>query len=218
LLLALVVALGALGVGYAMWSDTITIDGTVNTGTVDITVDNYSATYVYKIVDTHGTVISATPLPTSKNNLLVASAVATSAGDDAVTLTYDNLFPIFDANGEPAAFCADFAGTYVGTIPVHIYAEISTKDAWLEDLWEAGYVGIKYQVWDAAGSPITFPDCVIQLHEGDKYEVALCITIPQDDNDGTTTQEWLSGQSGSFTAKIVAYQWNETYTPPVSAP
>jgi len=32
LALALVLALGALGVGYAMWTDTVTINGTVNTG------------------------------------------------------------------------------------------------------------------------------------------------------------------------------------------
>ena len=34
LLLALVLALGTLGVGYAMWSDTLTITGNVNTGEV----------------------------------------------------------------------------------------------------------------------------------------------------------------------------------------
>jgi len=32
--LALVMALGGLGVGYAMWSDTLTITGNVNTGEV----------------------------------------------------------------------------------------------------------------------------------------------------------------------------------------
>jgi hypothetical protein len=36
LCLALVFALGALGVGYAMWSDTLYIDGTVYTGDVDV--------------------------------------------------------------------------------------------------------------------------------------------------------------------------------------
>jgi len=34
--LALVLALGALGVGYAMWSDTLVIDGTINTGNVEV--------------------------------------------------------------------------------------------------------------------------------------------------------------------------------------
>jgi hypothetical protein len=37
LLLVVVLALGALGVGYAMWDKTVYIDGTVNTGEVDAT-------------------------------------------------------------------------------------------------------------------------------------------------------------------------------------
>jgi hypothetical protein len=40
LCLALVFALGALGVGYAMWSDTLYIDGTVYTGDVDVEFSN----------------------------------------------------------------------------------------------------------------------------------------------------------------------------------
>lgn len=36
LVMALVVAMGLLGVGYAMWSEDLTIDGTVNTGDVDV--------------------------------------------------------------------------------------------------------------------------------------------------------------------------------------
>ena len=34
--LALILALGSLGVGYAMWSDTVTVDGTVDTGVVKL--------------------------------------------------------------------------------------------------------------------------------------------------------------------------------------
>jgi len=226
LLLALVVALGALGVGYAMWSDTITIDGTVNTGTVDINVDNYSGTYVYKDLgpegDGHGTVIWCgdvldNPYDGLKRYMLVAyGSSAAGTANDSVVVTFDNLFPIYD-DGELAAYCADFSGTYVGTIPVHIYAAIETKDQWLKDLWDDGFIKPVYKVWDAAGNLLSFPDGVVQLHQGYTYEVKLCIVIPQDDNTGTT-QEELSGMSGSFTATIVAYQWNETYTPPVSAP
>jgi len=40
LLLALVIALGALGVGYAKWTDTVTINGTVNTGTLKIGIND----------------------------------------------------------------------------------------------------------------------------------------------------------------------------------
>jgi len=40
LALAVVLALGALGVGYAMWADTVTIDGTVETGDVEVEFSN----------------------------------------------------------------------------------------------------------------------------------------------------------------------------------
>ena len=50
LCLALVLALGTLGVGYAMWSDTITITGTVNTGSVDLDIMKCSNTWVWKLI------------------------------------------------------------------------------------------------------------------------------------------------------------------------
>ena len=204
LLLALIFALGTLGVGYAMWSDTIFVKGTVNTGTVDITVDEYSATYVYKILSTHGIEVSDVEIDNA-DYMPVASAVA-EVGENAqeVVMTYDNLFP-----GE--LYCADFGGAYLGTIPAHIYAEISTDDAWLQALWDAGFVTVNYTIWDAQENVIEGD--VVQLHEGYRYNVALCIEIPQEVDDIGNTKELLSGMSGSFEAKIVVYQWNETYTP-----
>lgn len=41
--LALVISLGGLGVGYAMWSDTVTISGPVTTGTADVCVKDVSS-------------------------------------------------------------------------------------------------------------------------------------------------------------------------------
>lgn len=41
-ILALVLVLGTMGLGYAMWSQTITINGNVNTGNVTLTVSNPS--------------------------------------------------------------------------------------------------------------------------------------------------------------------------------
>jgi len=38
--LALVLALGGMGVGYAMWSDTVVINGSVATGTLDVSFDD----------------------------------------------------------------------------------------------------------------------------------------------------------------------------------
>jgi hypothetical protein len=49
IILALVLALGSIGIGYAAWTDEIVVTGTVNTGDVDINVEGYSWTLVYKI-------------------------------------------------------------------------------------------------------------------------------------------------------------------------
>jgi predicted ribosomally synthesized peptide with SipW-like signal peptide len=49
IILALVLALGSIGIGYAAWTDTVTLEGTVKTGSVDINVVGYSWTLVYKI-------------------------------------------------------------------------------------------------------------------------------------------------------------------------
>jgi len=43
LCLAVVLAMGSLGVGYAMWSDTVTITGPVTTGEVDVCVRDIAA-------------------------------------------------------------------------------------------------------------------------------------------------------------------------------
>ena len=50
--MALVLALGALGIGYASWSDSIYIEGTVNTGTVDLETVGLSGTWLWKNLDT----------------------------------------------------------------------------------------------------------------------------------------------------------------------
>ena len=52
LALALVMAIGALGVGYAAWTDTIYINGTVNTGSVDLNVTELSSTEIWKDLET----------------------------------------------------------------------------------------------------------------------------------------------------------------------
>ena len=42
LFIILVIALALMGVGYALWSETLTISGTVNTGEVDVEFLNIS--------------------------------------------------------------------------------------------------------------------------------------------------------------------------------
>lgn len=212
LILALVVALGGLGAGYAMWSDEINIEGRVGTGTVDIDVTGATSMYVWKTAD-HG-IASGTTLP--ENTKAVAYAVVTYGADDADTVNFNfhNLFPLEDDCG--GSYCASFYGVYNGSIPAHVNADLKAKgsDAQkLEWLWDNGYVKVEVKVNDLTVDP----DSIIQLHNGDTYGVQLCITIPQDFNDNApegyeedvNTQRYLSGISGGFEATITAFQWNE---------
>jgi hypothetical protein len=49
--LALVALLATMGVGYSMWSQTVTINGSVTTGSVTMQVSNYTGTWAWKDVD-----------------------------------------------------------------------------------------------------------------------------------------------------------------------
>lgn len=218
--LALVLALGTLGIAYAAWTDTITVEGTVNTGDVDLDITALSSTWVYKvpgvtdeIVVNHALIpgIHATTDPDPPaSGILVASATAdivslTDYADNIVTMTFDNLFPCIP-------FVADVLWHYDGSIPVKVN-EISIE-------WDAGTDPLLIELAESAGG-IAGGDIYAlmyhtnetgtevgegivvgdQLHECDYVKVVFYIHIPQD-ND-------YMNLSGSFTATLEVVQWNE---------
>ena len=211
--LALVLALGALGVGYAAWTDTITIEGTVNTGSVDINVEYFSGTDVYKDLDTDemvwvfwvkdregGVVNQEGKAP--DNGLLVAwAAAAPGQEDDTVIVTFNNAFP---CGGRNPLF-ADFIVHYEGSVPAKVFAEIESDDEWLVELWDTGYAGAMGSIIEPSADGFDFVETIeelpIQMHYCDYAWVGLWLDIPQEDR--------FMGLSGSFTAKITAIQWNK---------
>jgi hypothetical protein len=209
LCLALVLALGALGVGYAAWIDTITIQGTVNTGSVDINVEYYSGTDIYKnldneamvtvhwVKDAAGAIVWSSGTPPT-NGLLVAWAKAEpGAADDTVVVTYNNTFPTSD-------LVADIIVHYTGSVPAMVTADIDTEDKWLQDLWDDGWAGAYGAIVDLSkGFNVVAPivELPIQMHYCEYAKVWLWLDLPQDDT--------LMNLSGNFTATITAIQWNE---------
>jgi predicted ribosomally synthesized peptide with SipW-like signal peptide len=221
LCLALVLALGALGIGYAAWTDTINISGSVNTGTVDINVVNWSNTWVWKVVDNASypdEICIAHQWETDPNNDQAPVGAITSNlwpdgiyhyelaiadsdynGDDAVLVTFANLFPCID-------FTADFLMHYEGTIPVKVnLAEISFSGA--PELEQ--YVTFTWYESDADG---TYGRVIengiggIQMHYCDYVICAINIHLPQDNT--------LMNLSGTITGQVQVVQWNEfPYTP-----
>jgi hypothetical protein len=135
LALALVLALGALGVAHAAWTDSVYIEGTVYTGTLDIDIYGISSTYVYKVPDAgdvgYGpeTVVvyydSTVPdsYYTPDGGILVAQAITQDTSveteDDEIVdideaaMTFQGVFPGID-------FVTDLYLKNLGSIPVRI--------------------------------------------------------------------------------------------------
>ena len=98
LFLVLALALAAVGVGYAMWSKTLTIDGTVKTGEVNAIFTTATCT------DT-----GVDPGYTKD----VGSCEVTGAGTQKLTITITNGYPCYTCD-------IDFTIDNTGTIPVKV--------------------------------------------------------------------------------------------------
>jgi len=199
LCLALVLALGALGVGYAMWQDTVTIEGTVNTGSVEISIEDLSETYVYKVLDTHGIMMSDVEI-VDPNLLLVASATAedvtVDGGAKTVEMTFDNIFPTCDP------IVADVLLHYTGSIPVHV--DVSETFGGDDDL--SPY--LVQQWWLSTDDGITWEPLeteMLQLHYCNLVWLVVYLDPVALQDAGKDAQ----GLSGTFTKTITVYQWNE---------
>jgi len=127
-----IMALAAVGGAYAAWTDTITIDGTINTGDVDLVVVGYSGTWVWKVYGGDGTapddelyrwhgLVQDKPTMAELQTDFpgctieeISYAYAYDDGDDAVKMTFNNLFPCQD-------FVADVIFHYEGSIPAYVF-------------------------------------------------------------------------------------------------
>ncbi len=224
LALALVIALGALGVAYTAWTDSVYIDGTVYTGTLDIDIVGVSSTFVYKVPGAPDTgfgpetVVNYVPGETDPNppanGTLIASAITTSdtAPDaDMAYMTFSGLFPGID-------FWADLELEYFGTIPAKVsVAEIfaaDVSDTTLNALWALGKATkndpIRTGAWIAGelstddGASWAYIDdpLGLQLHQYDLVHIALHVNLPQEEQFQNLTNL-------GFTGIITVIQWNE---------
>ena len=237
LALALIMALGALGVAYSAWTETLYINSTVQTGTLDIDVAGCSSTFVYKVPPGGTEVHLVYPDGTEKHfypngtevhrvygsfdpsplGTLIASAVTLPSllpDADSATMTFTGIFPCID-------FRADVQLEYVGTIPARvsvakIYAN-DTGDTTLNALWALGVTSNHtYGAWidgelstntGLSWTPIYDP-LGLQLHQGDMVHVTLHVHLPEG-----SQYDGLSGLG--FTGLITVVQYN-MYEEPVT--
>jgi hypothetical protein len=218
LLMAIVLSIGALGVGYAAWTDQIFINGTVNTGEVNIDAEYFSGSEIYKDVDNETAYVrywvknaagqlhyESAPVPTG-NFVLVASASAMpGSGDDEVDIVFDGAFP-------SNSLVADVAIHNSGTVPVIVDADIQTDDCLLAWLWDNGYAYVT-AAWVEMDDPHAFPEIngPVQMEPCDYVKIWVFLDLPQaEELEGTGfTQEDFMDKEWSFTANIYAIQWNE---------
>ena len=215
LFLISIMALAGVGAGYAAWTDTITIDGSVNTGSVGWKFTAYSGTWVYKDTVEETCIESDVELdltlPKYANYILVAYSKAEQGidGDHHATFTFDNLFPCID-------FMADVWITYTGTVPGKI-STITVRDFWPDTADEHlidPYTRLDVTIYDAAGGvvkdwqdipfdPSIF--CGWQLHLGYKIYIVMTIHLEQLDI-------LMDLDDCGFDMDIEVIQWNK-YVP-----
>jgi len=112
LILVLVIALGALGVGYAKWSDTVTVSGTISTGSVSIGIKDAG------VGDTGADPDFAPGVNSEGKN--VASHVSTNGSQIGTTGWYENITETI-SNAYPwYASSTTIEIMNLGTIPVKI--------------------------------------------------------------------------------------------------
>jgi hypothetical protein len=221
IMIALVLALGMAGVGYAMWQDTVTIDGSVTTGSVDLDIDSLSHTYIYKVIQAFGNysvadmicadgpmVLDQNPNDNDGDELIeVASAVTTGAvssdanyDEDAesVTMTFTNIFPTVTCN-----ISADVVLHYVGSVPAHV---VKSAETW-GGTDAAALAAEQMEKWElSTDDGVTWTEVqleTLQLHN--------CYLVRYTKWFDLSEQEAADMGLGpaTFTFTISAQQWNE---------
>ena len=229
--LILALALAGIGISYAGFTDTIYVYGTVDTATVELDLEAFSGTDVYKVYGPNinpndevcvfrgfeyerpdptnpAAVINYFDLPADTIVELVASAWSHDYDGDAdFKMTFDNLFPCID-------FTADFVVHYEGSIPAKVnVADWVMYTDWLAELYAAGGVTIEAYRCNVETSDqpiginnqVTITDEEVtlgtQLHYCDYVVVKLTLHLPQ--------SNYWQGKTGEFAGKVGVIQWND---------
>lgn len=191
--LAAVLALATMGLTYTLWSETLEVDGTVQTGTLDVTIGGTTN----EKVGVDGWVLDESLFPEKEsaancslqgsfNAALAAPGDNVNTGNNTVTVTVNGGYPSF--------YCiATVTVTNVGSVPVHLNQPEQTGGMDIAGLAPFdGYIeGSCYEN-------------NVQLHTGESASCEIVIHFENDDelNEGSTGVY-------TFSFEILAHQWNE---------
>ena len=117
LMLVTVTTLTALGVGYALWSETLTIAGTVSTGTVDINFSGGNTAYDDESLESGGVDSlvenGGDPDTTVEDKDVGTCTESDGVGSQSYSITVGTAYPSYDC-------FFHFDINYQGTIPAHV--------------------------------------------------------------------------------------------------
>jgi len=241
-------ALAGVGAGYSAWFDTITVHGTVSTGSVDWDLEWVSGTWVYKVPGAPDEIViqhedglqpgvrpdapaGFIPRDATENCMAYAEAYNFDEATETLYIEWDNLFP-------GPLFCIDFLWHYVGSIPVRIsdidFIPDAGNDPLIEDLFHGAIMVRADENGDpikADGDPIDptrEPYDVIMAYPDDLVIVDECTQLHNCDyvyciaSLQVPQEDIYMDLSGQATLTIELKQWNEvgcgTPPPPVRYP
>jgi hypothetical protein len=235
LALALVLALGALGVGYASWTDTIFINGTVETGSVELEIKDCSNTWVWKVLPHEIWVqhsydsVTSEPLTAvycggyPEPNLVTDTLISWADADDTstaerkqITVTFGNAFPCTELT-------ADCVIHYNGSIPAMVDAYLTgdcvdlttgDNDNGIDDCAVlCQYFNITFYELDETYPGTGDVDAYLgeQITSG-PVQMHYCDYVYCEATLDLPQDNTLMNLGCSFTAEIKATQWNECPT------
>jgi len=219
LCLALVLALGTLGVGYAMWSDTLTIDGIINTGKVDVIFasqyDNDATAGQHDPKEAGSWDVSGdTPVWTGDRYTKDVANTGSTYSDKSATITVNQAYPCYWGS-------VIWDVKNIGTIPVKLYSVTLTelsKDKVEYVMNKALDIGTRYYVdVDAqrvntvlqAGDDFSFKLSAFGCDQIDPFVEAVCKGLGYLDVTVHVEQDAEQKTEYDFTIDYVFANWNE---------
>ena len=197
-----VLALAGIGIGYAGFTDTITVSGYIECGYLDYEIVWYSNHWWYKELST-GELFEFDQEQVNNPDLYLVATGQAGPGDlEDVDFTFWNLFPC-------VWFYADFIFHYTGSIPVKINDIVFNFPGGIWDGYLEYDVVMYEAFYDAANNEYTWDDTVEiglgwQMENCDYVYVEVWVHIIQ--LEGVND---LQGQTCDFDGSIELVQWNE---------
>jgi hypothetical protein len=190
----LVITLALLGVGYALWSETLTITGNVETGEVDVGIIADPAVDVVECVDVNG--VLTCPEPAAKAdaaNCTLEKNYSTDPDDNGVSelvVNVDGMYPSYHC-------MVSFTVKSLGNVPVHVWLPEASGEIpeWVvTDFDECYENGFQLHQGEETGT------CTIDIHFSNEQA--------PEENSGPYTFSWT----------ILATQWNEDPAEVITVP